>query len=514
MRVLFLNPGKDDVCGYDTTYPPLWALAIGAVLRDDGHEVAIEDFDRRPMDAAAVESAMHRHSPDVVGVSALTGPQLGRALLASTVAKSLGATVVWGGPHPTILPEQTLRHPAIDAVVIGEGEIATRNLLRHLEGRRAGVELRNVALKHGETGSIEVFPPHGDGVDLNELPLPAWDLLPDLDRYVTRIGEDLRIGDRWRIKMNTSRSCIYRCSFCFQANDNVRDYLGKYRYTHPERIVREIEFVRSLSRRDVSAFDFVDMLTLFNRRVTREYCEYFLARGLDVKWYASGRQMMLDDEIVHLLARAGCEMLFFGIESGSNRVLRMLDKEIDRTVAAAATRALSKAGIYSIASWVFGFPTETRDEIEETIALMRSIPSSLNCVQVYQPVPGTPLFDESVKRGDFVPPSSLEEWVEVSRNGIGANVSDVDGEWLYRIAYETAVRQYVRYFLAYEVDHLAAGRREAFLDGLTDNRVEAERPNLERAMGFDRWSGAAVKLPGAPFQPSASPLARTIPMSA
>ena len=192
----------------------------------------------------------------------------------------------------------------------------------------------------------------------------------------------------------------------------------------------------------------------------------------------------------------------------------MLDKEIDRKVVAAVTRALSKAGIYSIASYVFGFPTETREEMEQTMDLMRFIPSTLNCIQVYQPVPGTPLFDLSVRRGDFVPPASLEEWVETSRTGIGANVSEVETDWLYRMTYENAVRQYVRFFLNYQIDHLAAGRREAFLESLTTNRVEAEMPNLKQAVGIERWSGIEIKLPGAPFQPSPSPIGHDVAVGA
>ncbi len=507
MRVLFVNPGKEDPCGYDTTYPPLWAIALAAVLREDGHRVMIEDFDRQPLDRSTIEAAIHRHTPDVVGVSALTGPQLGRALLVSKVAKELGAKVIWGGPHPTILPEQTLEHPAIDALVIGEGDHATRNLVRYLEGHREGVSYSNLGLK--ENGRVVIHPPEGDGVDLNALPLPAWDLL-DVDRYVTNIGEDLRIGDRWRIKMNTSRSCIFRCTFCFQANDNVRDYLGKYRATNPDRVLNEIQLIRSLSKKDVTAFDFIDMLTIFNRRVTKEYCERFIARGMDIKWYASGRQSILTDELVEMLARAGCEMLFFGIEAGSNRVLKMLDKEIDRQYVAAVTRSMTKAHIYSIASYVFGFPTETREEIEQTMDMMNFVPSSLNCVQVYQPVPGTPMYDFSVRRGDFKPPTSLEEWVTASANGLGANVSACETDWLYRVAYETAVRQYIRFFLTYQMDHLSGQRRDAFLDGLRMNRVEAEMPNLAKAIGYERFSGIKVQLPGAAFQPSMSPLHKEV----
>lgn len=467
-RVLLINPGKERSESHDTIYPPVALLGIAAVLRDAGVEVQIKDYDRVPPRPGILEKDLQDCAPQIVGISVLTGPQLIRAKAISDFAKGAGLTVVWGGPHPTILPEETLDDPSVDAVVMGEGEMSFLNLIRYFAGERH-VPLFNCGLKEG--GKKTFHPPAGDFADINSFPLPAWDLLENMDRYCTRIDEWLRHSPRLHIKMNITRSCVFRCAFCFQSNPNVRRFLGPYRVLHPEKVLQQIQRIRSLASRPVTSFDFIDMLTLYQKDHIHALSRALGSFTPKIEWYGSSRYRALDDGSIEALRRGGCRGLFFGVETGSPRIAKLINKKIDFARAAEITRKLSRAGIHSLASYIIGFPTETRDEAEETLQAMGKIPSTLNHCNVFVLLPGTPLYQFCLEQGLFKPPRSLQEWVDFLSTPGDINVSKIESEVLFPLARRTARNEYFKFFFRYQKDYLLRGHWGSFFISLFRNKL-------------------------------------------
>lgn len=472
-RILLMNPGRLPSIENDTVFPPLGCLCVAAMLRAEGYDVDIVDYDCMPVTPEVVKADLNRFSPDIVGVSTLTGPQLKRSMVMTEAAKDHGCKTVWGGPHATILPKECLEYEPVDAVVMGEGEEAMVRLLKYWENPRSA-ETPYGCGYFDESGKIVIHPPASKLMDMDDMPMPAWDLVPDMDRYVTQVGEDLRVTDRYRIKMNTSRSCVYKCSFCYQANDTVFGYLGKYRCLSPKRVIREMDFVNSLTTKDITAWDLIDMLTIFHRKHSSELFQEFVDTGRDMRWYGSGRHGVLTEDLIKLMKKSGCESIFFGIESGSPRILKMVRKPLDVPRAAYITKLMNKAGIYSIGSYITGMPTETIADVEQTLDVMNTIPSSVNVCQVFLPIPGTPSFDEALKTGRFACPTNMHEWCEFVDRVDQINCSEIDSEVLFPLTFEAAKNSYLRFYLKYQWDFIKRGEFGNFMRALVTNRVNEE----------------------------------------
>lgn len=472
-KILLVNPGRLPSVENDTVFPPLGCLCIAGMLRAHNYDVEVLDYDCMPVTREAVERDMNKFSPDIVGVSTLTGPQLARSMTISEVAKERGCKIVWGGPHATILPKECLLYDPVDAVVLGEGEEAMIRLLKYWENPRSSETLYSCGILN-EKGEPVVYPAAPKLMELDDIPMPAWDIIPDMDRYVTQVGEDLRITDRYRMKLNTSRSCVYKCSFCYQANDSIIGYLGKYRCMTPKRVMREMDFINSLTTKDITAWDFIDMLTIFHRKHSTEMCQEFIDSGRDMRWYGSGRHSILTDDLIKIMRKSGCEMIFFGIESGSPRILKMVRKPLDVPRSAYIAKQMNKAGIYSIGSYIMGMPTETIADVEQTLDVMKTIPSSVNVCQVFLPIPGTPSFESALQTGRFECPTNMHEWCDFVDRVDQINCSEIDSEVLFPLTFEAAKNSYLKFFLKYQWDFLKRGELNNFFRALTTNRVNEE----------------------------------------
>jgi hypothetical protein len=167
-------------------------------------------------------------------------------------------------------------------------------------------------------------------------------------------------------------------------------------------------------------------------------------------------------------------MIFFGIEAGSPRILKMIRKPLDVPRSVEIGRMLGRSGIYSIASYIMGFPTETLEDVEKTLEVMNTIPVTVNVCQVYLPIPGTPSFDQSLATGRFTCPTTMEEWVEFVDRVDQINVSDVDSEVLFPLCYEAAKNSYLNFYLKYQWDFLKQGKIRTFVRALLQNRVNEE----------------------------------------
>jgi radical SAM superfamily enzyme YgiQ (UPF0313 family) len=220
--VLLIEPGSKQIA-----YPPIGLMQLASAIRDK-YNVIIKDYSGEEIDIASVERDIETSQAFIVGLRVLTGPGIPRAIEISKIAKKMGKKVVWGGPHPTILPKQTLENPNIDAVCIGEGEYTLQDLLKYFEGKIKIVNGAGIKIN----GQIKIFPPQKKFVDFKNLPMPSWDLLDKIEKYFPNKNHNT-------LPINTSRGCAFKCGFCHNSNKNVKCYLGYYRIAPPERAIRE-----------------------------------------------------------------------------------------------------------------------------------------------------------------------------------------------------------------------------------------------------------------------------------
>lgn len=384
MKILLISPPTVSVIKsvIGTTGPPLGLAYIAAVARDKNHEVRIIDSLAQNFTFDDVREIVQRFCPDLVGVTATTSMIPDACRVAEIVKKESGTTpVVIGGPHASFVPDKTLQECAnIDYVVRGEGEITFSHLLEYFSGKRAIRDVRGISFR--TQNGIYNAPSEELIGNVDELPKPALDLLP-MRKY--------KVGRSEFGTILTSRGCPYNCSFCSSSFQ-----FGKlWRGHSAERVMEELkDLVYLYGKKEIEFLD--DTFTLDLKR-SRKITEMIKEEKLDIHWSASARANLFNAEIAKSIKHAGAHTIFFGIESGTQRVLNSMGKGITLDMATRAVRNAKNADLNSLGSFVIGFPDETREEIKETISFSRKLGLSFAQYTIATPYPGTRLWDYAVQ---------------------------------------------------------------------------------------------------------------------
>ena len=381
---------------------PLGLLAVATPLYLAGYRVKIIDqgVERKWKDLLLAEL---QKKPICVGVSTKTGPQIKYAIDASKIVKEYGnVPVVWGGVHPSLAPEQTLENENIDIIVQGEGEETFFELVQALEKDESLSKVKGIWYKeNGEIKSTQTRP----FIDLNKQPPLSYHVI-DVNRYLIKIfGID-------HIRFSSSRGCPYRCGFCYNTVFNKRTW----RALTAEKTVGEIKKVRS--KYGIRGIQFTDDLFFGDIERVRKILTEIVNKKLDIivtKLDIHGNELSkLDDDFLRLLERAGCKALVVGIESGSQRILDLINKGIKISQVIDLNRRLKGFRIIPKYSFMMGFPTETKQDIQKTISLIFELlddnKEAMKDINIYTPYPGTELFDLSIENG-LKPPERLEDWI-------------------------------------------------------------------------------------------------------
>ncbi|MBL7069063.1 MAG: B12-binding domain-containing radical SAM protein [Candidatus Omnitrophica bacterium] len=410
-EVVLFRP-SDSALGSAAGRYPLGLIFVATPLVNKGFSVRIIDTgthtDWRPLLKDAVDS-----STICAGVGTVTGRQIKSALEFSKAVKDIrDIPVVWGGIHPSLLPEQTLRNELVDIVVAGEGE---ERFLKIVEGIKAKSDLGGIrGIFFKKDGAIRDTAPEEDFIDLNTLSFPAYDLV-DVDyyssRYIPWMGKKRRYID-----IHLDRGCPHRCGFCYNSEFNKR----RYRAIPADKALDIIE--EAIGRYKIDAVNFVsDEFFVDNKRVF-DICKGMIDRGLDINWCSNMRidaLLRYDDDLLKLMERSGCKILSFGVESGSNRVLEQIEKDMTVDDVLKADEKIKRFSFLVDYYFVIGFPEETKEDIGESLKLMQVLRQNKKAVvrkaQTFCPYPGTPLYHKSLKMG-FNAPECLEDWADFNTN--------------------------------------------------------------------------------------------------
>ncbi len=342
-------------------------------------------------------SVHQRITPDLIciGISCITGPQIEQVIrISAFIRKWTNTPIVLGGPHATLLPHQTLEAAFIDYVVIGRGEAPFLNLVRALKMNASIQGVSRVGYK--ANGRIVINRGFVPEINVRRIPYSL----------VSRYGRPLTVP------IVSSYGCRYHCSFC------VEKVLHPKYYEIP---IRDVLFmVEDALRLRPQFINFIDDNFLLNRKRVMEIFSLCQQKSLGFLWICTGRVdevLRLNDDALRFLKGRGLSAIYFGIESGSLKILKLIRKQITPEMVLKLNLRLRKEGIIPHYSFMAGFPTETREDIEKTIRFMYQLKQEnpravIWKINTYTPYPGTGLFDLAVQNG-FKPPETFEEWSRI-----------------------------------------------------------------------------------------------------
>ena len=383
MRVLLLSTPHPLE---ESPLPPLSLSYLASVLIREGIEVKILDFLVAQYHPRKLRRELDEYRPQLVGATCVTlNYPIARRML--KVCKTFDPHIftVIGGPHVTFALEETLlRSPWIDAIVIGEGERTLVELARAVEEGKDIHHVPGIAFVDG--GMVVKTPPKGRIEDLDQLPLPARELLP-MARY-RALGTPCTVI--------TSRGCPYSCIFC-----SGRQMFGpKVRFRSPGLVVDEIEQLQRDFR--FTKINIVDDTFTLNHHHTRAVCEEMLRRNLKIKWSVFARVDRISENLAQLMNRAGCAWVLFGIESADEEILNTIKKGITPEEIRHGVKIASEAGINVFNSFILGLPGESWDTALKSLAFGDELYHKYGAkygFHMLAPLPGTELYEKAKDYG-------------------------------------------------------------------------------------------------------------------
>ncbi len=412
MKVLLINPPRhneiladnpafiDEERGFN---PPLGLLYLAGYLKKmNKHEVFGLDAQVEELDYNEdFKGRIRKVNPDVVGITAMTFTLidvLKTIDLIREVGKELDKkiTIVLGGPHVHLFHEETINLEGVDFIIKGEGEKPFFNLLEALESKGELKDIKGLVYK--ENGEI-VNNPVGDLIeDLDDVPFPDRALLP-VKKYNSILGEG-----RVVTTMFTSRGCPFQCAFC------DRPHLGKkFRARSAESVVNEMEECLRMGIEEILIYD--DTFTV-DRKRTIDVCDEIIRRGLDFIWDIRARVDTVDEEVLAKLKEAGCARIHFGVEAGTEKILKVLNKGISLDRVEKAFKDSKKVGIEKLAYFMIGAPMETKEDIKETIKFAKKIDPDYVHITILTPYPGTRIYQLALEQGVL----KSDYWREFAKN--------------------------------------------------------------------------------------------------
>ena len=304
---------------------------------------------------------------DIIGFSC-TSPQYKHGLHLARQIKTRNNRIVFGGIHPSALPELVLREDCVDAVVIGEGEKATFQLVKDAD-KGVAIPKRTYRADYVKT--------------LDDLPFPDRETIKN-ERNIQQAFQDegIRITS-----VLSSRGCPFRCSFCCSHILWQRSA----RFRSPSNILDEVE--KLITDWDIQFFKFADDTFTINKRQVTEFCELKIERGIKIPYGANAHVNTIDEEILKCLAESGCQELWYGVESGSPRILKEMHKHTDIDKIKAAFKLTREYGIKTRAYFLLGMPNETTEDIEMTERLCDELQPDIVGFTLLAPFPSNEYFD-------------------------------------------------------------------------------------------------------------------------
>lgn len=361
---------------------PINLVYVGTAI-EDKHKVRIYDRNLIPEDNLFLDF-LRDFNPDIIGINSITSEMLFDLIHIGKLIKENfpEITIVIGGVHATIEPDSVLDEPYVDYIIRGEGEAAFLEFCDTFDKNKKYLK----KLKNVNKNPLRPF------VNMDDLKLPNYNLV-DIPKYGL-------------FYVNMSRGCPGDCSFCYSPKmwgiDN-HPCIRAYSTEKTKELFKEL-----IEKYHIKVFSIVDDNFVPFRSRAIEICNFL--SNYNLHFFCFGRADYVSDDILHALKKAGCHTIQIGIESGSQRVLDFLNKKVTVQQNIDAIKCCKRNGITLDASCMIGITTETIDELNETINMIKKYKPDIVNMKIFNPMPGTPLFDYCIKEGFFQKPKTLEDW--------------------------------------------------------------------------------------------------------
>lgn len=384
---------------------PIGLLHLGTYLKNNGFEVRIVDCTVQPRYKEIIEKEIR--DATCIGISLMTA-QIPHAREISRFIKGdlrCKALLIFGGVHPTLYPKKTIQEEFIDYVVVGEGELPLLSILNTVKKNDAGAINNISGLVYLDKNGSVCMNSCQEAFDYAQMPPFDYSLL------------DKKILDAYKEEGNyfpllTSRGCPYRCAFCI----NVVTKNIKWRGFDAERAVFEIERLVGMGFRKIW---FWDENFFVNKKRLLDMIDLLSQKNISFEGYVAGRADYISDgylnaDLLNRIKNCGFVRMGFGFESGSQRILDYLQKDITTEQIVNASLKCSQAGIRVSASFMIGVPAETKADIRKTVEIIGKISQvcqrfGVNGPQFYRPYPGSKLYQDCLKAG-WIEPNTFAEW--------------------------------------------------------------------------------------------------------
>jgi len=404
--VILVQP-KIGIYDIANTRLPLGPLTLAAPLKKEGYNVKIID-QRTHQDWRKKILNELKKDPILIGITSMTGAQIGYSLEISRFIKSVDKElkIVWGGVHASLLPYQTIKNPCIDIVVVGEGDVTLVELVKAIEKKKNLKNVKGIIFK--EDKKVITTSPR-DFVDLNKLPDLPYELV-ELKRY-SELSFD-NIKDR-SMPLVTSRGCPFRCNFCYNARFNQ----FKWRALSAEKSIERLK--RLIDEFKIKNVYFPEDNICADLKRFKNMVNMIIKEKMDISWGTQGVRMdslgRMDESFLSNLIRSGCKNVDIGIESGSDRILKLMDKGETVKQMLDINRKISRFPFIVKYNFILGFPTETKEDFKKSVdmalQLIKENKKGYILFHTYTPFPGTKMYDLSLECG-FKSPQTLEEWAK------------------------------------------------------------------------------------------------------
>ena len=383
MRIAFINARMS----YSSVMPT-GLLSIATVLKHEGHEVRIFD---RPINDDVFFKRIKDFDADMIGISFMTtGYKRAKKIIGWCKKNFKEKKIFAGGYHVSALPELSLKNLELDFVVIGEGEITMKEICK--------LDISNFNLKsikgiaYLKENKFIMNSPREFVSDLDKLPIIDRELLDGgMGWYLTLPGNIRGHLVERCTTIITSRGCPGNCIFC----SSRAMWSNKVRQRSVANVLQEIDLLKK--DYEINGLFFLDDTFTVNKEWILEFCKEFKKRNYKIKWGCSARASTINEDILKALKSAGCLQLDFGVESGSDRVLKFMHKGQNQKMILNAFNLIRSYKLKTLACFIIGSPDETKEEMEKTFNIAKKIKPNFAIFSILTPLPGSPLYKIAIE---------------------------------------------------------------------------------------------------------------------
>jgi radical SAM superfamily enzyme YgiQ (UPF0313 family) len=395
--------------------PPLGLAYIAAMCLKKGYEVEIIDALAEDLTPAELKQRIIKINPGIVGVTATT-PMINNAFeVLKLVKESSGLTLtVLGGPHITAEPFFTMNEcKELDIGVLGEGEDTFAELIKtYLTSNRSLGEIKGIIYR--KDGQIITNPPRISIKNLDDIPFPAYHLLP------MRLYSPSPFNYRRQpaVPIICSRGCPFQCIFCTKGL-----FGNSVRRLSPRKVYEQVKYL--VDNYKIREVHFYDDTFILDEGWVKEVCSYL--EKLNILWWCNGRVDIMTKEILSSLKKAGCYRIYYGVESGNEKSLKVLKKVTSIKKIKNAFKITQETNIETGAFMMLGIPGENREDMQRSIDFVKEIKADHAVFSVLTPYPGTEIYKDHKKYG-IMTKTSWKDFIMISNDPIFVSYSTTKAE--------------------------------------------------------------------------------------